>query len=164
MCDWLLGNNTIYTHEGVFWFLTFHDTLQELKKWHMEFTQKNGKVPLMIFGNKVNQHDQRVVRYEEGKMMVQKFSADSVETSVFDNASVESGFTNSTWKIVGGVRSKFMENKVQKFRCGLCENVLSDNSVITMCPFCKNEFHLQCMTELLNETATCPVCKNEIIN
>ena len=44
--------------------LTREETLFKLDKWHVDFVQKAGNVPLMLFGNKVDLTNERTVNRE----------------------------------------------------------------------------------------------------
>lgn len=89
--------------------LTRQSTLYQLEKWQSDFTQKVGKVPLMLFGNKNDLRDQITVSHEEAEMMAQKLGATYYETSALDGTNVEPGFLDLAWKIVNYVTSKRKE-------------------------------------------------------
>ncbi len=86
--------------------LTRHTTLESLENWYSDFTQKTGKIPLMIFGNKSDLQDDREVQFDEGKMVAEKFGAEYLETSALDGTGVESGFLNLAWRVIDHFTSK----------------------------------------------------------
>ncbi len=86
--------------------LTRPSTLKELERWHMDFTQRVGNVPLMLFGNKCDLRDQIEIRNEDGEMMAQKFGATYFETSALDGTGVESGFLDLAMKIINHLTAK----------------------------------------------------------
>lgn len=95
------------SHGGILVFdLTRKDTMQELEKWHNEFVKKAGHVPLMVFGNKCDLQEQKVVSIEEGESIAKKFNALYTETSALDGTAVESSFTALAWKIIERLEEK----------------------------------------------------------
>ncbi len=100
------------SHAGILVFdLTRKDTMEELEKWHSEFVKKAGHVPLMVFGNKCDLQDQKVISLEEGEEIAKKFNATYIETSALDGTAVESSFFDLAWKIITQ-----LEEKLKKIR------------------------------------------------
>ena len=97
----------LHSRGGIMVFdLTRLSTLKELEKWHSDFIQKVGNVPLMLFGNKSDLRDQIEVQQKEGEMVAQKFGASYLETSALDGTGVEPGFLDLAWKIVDYLKTK----------------------------------------------------------
>ncbi len=97
----------LYARGGIMVFdLTRESTFQELKKWHADFTQRVGNVPLMLFGNKSDLHDQIAVKKEEGEAFAQEVNASYFETSALEGTGVEPGFLELSWKIVNYIKSQ----------------------------------------------------------
>jgi len=86
--------------------LTRPSTLQQLEKWQMDFTEKVGSVPLMLFGNKCDLRDQISVNQEEAEKMAQRSGATYFTTSALDGTNVESGFFDLAKKIVDHITEK----------------------------------------------------------
>jgi len=83
----------LHSHGGIMVFdLTREDTLADLDKWHSDFQEKAGDVPLMLFGNKCDLLDSRVITNEEGQVKAKKFGASYIETSALDGTGVEKAF------------------------------------------------------------------------
>lgn len=79
--------------------LTRQITFQDLEDWYTDFTQKVGKVPLLLLGNKCDLNDQIEVHQEDAETMAQKFGASYTKTSALDGTGVESAFLELAWKI-----------------------------------------------------------------
>ena len=83
----------LHSHGGILVFdLTRKVTLTDLDSWFLDFKEKAGNVPLMLFGNKCDLHDVRVVTSEEGRAKAKKIGAQFVETSALDGSGVEEAF------------------------------------------------------------------------
>ncbi|MHA1444079.1 MAG: Rab family GTPase [Candidatus Hodarchaeales archaeon] len=83
----------LHSHAGILVFdLTRKDTLADLDKWFLDFKEKAGDVPLMLFGNKCDLHDIRAVTNEEGHAKAKKFGATFFETSALAGSGVEEAF------------------------------------------------------------------------
>jgi small GTP-binding protein len=97
----------LHSHGGILTFdLTRNSTLHELDKWYQDFTQKAGKVPLMMFGNKIDLQDQRDVIREDGELLAHKFNAIYTETSALDGTGVEKAFSILASKIVDHINER----------------------------------------------------------
>ncbi|MFX1283304.1 MAG: Rab family GTPase [Promethearchaeota archaeon] len=93
--------------------LTRPSTLQQLEKWQLDFTQKVGIVPLMLFGNKCDLRDQISVDQEEAETMALKLGATYFTTSALDGTNVETGFFNLATKIIDHITEKRKELRNQ---------------------------------------------------
>jgi len=83
----------LHSHGGIMVFdLTRKDTLADLDKWYIDFKEKAGDVPLMLFGNKSDLLDERAVTNEEGLKKAKKYGATFYETSALDGTGVEESF------------------------------------------------------------------------
>ncbi len=87
--------------------LTRQITLKDLENWYLDFSQKVGKVPLLLLGNKCDLHDQIEVRQEEAESIAQRFGASYTRTSALDGTGIESAFLELAWKI-----ANFKDTKV----------------------------------------------------
>ena len=97
----------LYARGGIMVFdLTRNSTLKELEKWHEDFTQRVGNVPLMLFGNKSDLKDQITVQSEEGKAFADKINAPYYETSALDGTGVEPGFLELALRIVDHINKQ----------------------------------------------------------
>ena len=72
--------------------LTRPDTLDDLDKWYLDFKEKAGDVPLMLFGNKCDLTDSRKVDNKKGEAKARLFGATYFETSALDGTGVEDAF------------------------------------------------------------------------
>ena len=98
----------LHSNGGIFVFdITRYLTLQDLDEFYSNFTKKVGKVPLALFGNKLDLRDKREVPYEDAEMMANKFGCKYFETSALDGTGVESAFLDFTWKIVHNLKVKW---------------------------------------------------------
>ena len=86
--------------------MTRKDTLADLDKWFLDFKEKAGDVPLMLFGNKCDLHDTRAVTNEEGQAKAKKFGATFFETSALDGSGVEEAFSLLAQHIVDHIDRK----------------------------------------------------------
>jgi len=97
----------LHSHAGIMVFdLTRKDTLTDLDKWYMDFNEKAGGVPLMLFGNKCDLHDIRDVTSEEGQAKAKKYNATFFETSALDGTGVEDAFFLLARQIVAHIDRK----------------------------------------------------------
>jgi small GTP-binding protein len=83
----------LHSHGGIMVFdLTSADTLDDLDKWYLDFKEKAGGVPLMLFGNKCDLHNKRTITTKQGETKAKKFGATYFETSALDGTNVEEAF------------------------------------------------------------------------
>lgn len=89
--------------------LTRRSTLEDLEKWHSDFVERVGNVPLMLFGNKRDLEDQIEIQTTEGESFAQKLGATYLETSALKGTGVEPGFEDLAWKIINFLKNKRKE-------------------------------------------------------
>ncbi len=97
----------LHSHGGIMVYdLTRPETLEKLNKWHVDFTEKAGDVPLMLFGNKVDLKEARVVKPEAGIQKAEKFNATYYETSALDGTNVQEAFTQLALQIIAHIDAR----------------------------------------------------------
>lgn len=97
----------LHSHGGIMVFdLTRSDTLADLDKWHLDFKEKAGDVPLMLFGNKCDLKEKRVITNEEGLRKAKMYGATFFETSALDGTNVEEAFHVLARQIVDHIDRK----------------------------------------------------------
>lgn len=97
----------LYSHGAIMVFdLTRGDTLTKLDKWYLDFKEKAGNVPLMLFGNKSDLENERVVNREDGEKKAQEYDATYFETSALNGHNIEEAFTKLAEQIIAHIDSK----------------------------------------------------------
>ncbi|NHJ01389.1 MAG: GTP-binding protein [Candidatus Heimdallarchaeota archaeon] len=97
----------LHSHGGILVFdLTRKSTFTELNKWHTDFIKKAGKVPLLVFGNKMDLINQRETSSQEGSAIANEFDSSYFETSALNGTGVEDAFHSLAWKIVDDLNRK----------------------------------------------------------
>jgi GTPase SAR1 family protein len=86
--------------------LTRPETLTDLDRWHLDFTQKAGDVPLMLFGNKCDLVNERLVQSEAGEISAEKYNATYLETSALDGTNVQEAFTELAEQIIAHIEKR----------------------------------------------------------
>ncbi|MHA2346369.1 MAG: Rab family GTPase [Candidatus Hodarchaeales archaeon] len=97
----------LHSHGGIMVFdLTRPETLTDLDRWHLDFTQKAGDVPLMLFGNKCDLVNERLVQSEAGEISAEKYNATYLETSALDGTNVQEAFTELAEQIIAHIEKR----------------------------------------------------------
>jgi small GTP-binding protein len=97
----------LHSHGGIMVYdLTRPETLESLDKWHFDFTEKAGDVPLMLFGNKVDLSEARAVRPDAGRNKAAQFNATYFETSALDGTNVQEAFTQLANQIIAHIDAR----------------------------------------------------------
>ena len=97
----------LHSHGGIMVYdLTRPETLAELDKWHADFTEKAGGVPLMLFGNKVDLEEKRGVKFEEASEKAKHFNASYYETSALAGTNVQEAFTRLAQQIIAHIDAR----------------------------------------------------------
>jgi small GTP-binding protein len=97
----------LHSHGGIMVYdLTRPETLNKLDKWHADFTEKAGGVPLMLFGNKVDLEEKRAVKSETAAQKAKQFNATYYETSALDGTNVQEAFTQLAQQIIAHIDAR----------------------------------------------------------
>ena len=119
-----ISSSTIKNSQGIIVCFSIVDTssFKNVSEWLETIKEENGKIPIVLFGNKCDLAEQRKVSEEEAKRFADQHGIPYFETSAKDNINLQEGFdkiTEDAYAKSGkesGIKLKPVEN-VQKRKC-----------------------------------------------
>ena len=89
-----LAMNTIRTCQGIVlcFDLSKRKSFEGIPNWLNQIRTIDDKIPIILFGNKCDLIDNRVVEEEEAKALSNKYNLEYLETSAKENINVNEGF------------------------------------------------------------------------
>ena len=97
----------LYSHAAIMVYdLTRSETLSKLDKWYLDFKEKAGDVPLMLFGNKCDLTNERAVNHETAEKKAREFNATYFETSALNGQNIEEAFNTLAERIIEHIDTK----------------------------------------------------------
>ena len=86
--------NVHYSQAAVVVFdLTDKESFDKVSDWLKDIRENNSKIPIVLFGNKSDLIDKRVIEDDEAENFAKKNNLEYFETSAKENINVEEGFT-----------------------------------------------------------------------
>ena len=89
-----LAMNTIRTCQGIALCFDFSKkkSFEGIPDWLDQIIKIDNKIPIILFGNKCDLIDTRVVEEEEAKSLANRYNIEYLETSAKENINVQEGF------------------------------------------------------------------------
>ena len=90
-----VATSTIKSAQGVIvsFDLTNEKSFKNLSRWLDDIKENNNKIPILLFGNKCDMLEERVVEEKDIDIFVSRNKLIYYETSAKDNINIEEGFT-----------------------------------------------------------------------
>ncbi len=84
--------------------VTQKETFDNLEFWISKLKELSGDIPFVIIGNKIDLDDKRVITFEDGKRIAEKYGVEYIETSAKDNKNVKKAFKLLAIQVLNNIK------------------------------------------------------------